>query len=124
MKLQYEPRIPRRREGNFLQTIRLISKNKPIGHATWQTTAAGIIQLIDIQIAPAHQRQGHGTALLEAVLTQANRYFKLRKMWAPVAQKSQLTARAFFTSKGFHHISSSSDLLRDEDLLVYVKSWV
>ncbi len=49
---------------------------------------------------------------------------KPEKMWLAVGHKSQVIARAFLTKHGFHHVSTTQNVLRGEDLLVYVKSWV
>jgi len=53
---------------------------------------------------------------------QRRRGSKLRRVWVGIEQKSQVIARAFLTSRGFHHIATVDELYRDQELMVYVKS--
>jgi GNAT superfamily N-acetyltransferase len=82
---------------------------------------------LDLTVFPPHQRVGNGKRLLDAVIAQGRelqrrRKTKLRRVWIGVEQKSQVIARAFLTSRGFHHITTVDELYRGQELMVYVKS--
>ncbi len=115
----------------FVQSITLREGTQTIGTARWHAPSSedGVAQLLELATWPPHQRRGHGRQLLLAVIGQAREHFhsrglKLRHMWLGVEQKSQVNARAFLTANGFHHVSTVQDLLRKQDLLIYIKSFV
>jgi GNAT superfamily N-acetyltransferase len=114
----------------FLQRIALLHGNDLLAHAAWHTTGhGGVAQLVDLFVAPEHRRQGHASRLLNAVVEQARLFFRsraaqtLRRVWVAVEQKDQVIARSFLTRHGFHHIATIPDVSRNQDLLVYVKSF-
>lgn len=117
-------------EGGFVQCVELRDDRSLVGRALWHLPchADGVVQIIELSVDPAQQRQGHGGRLLNEVLHQARRLASsrgtvVRRVWLMVEQKSQLRARAFLTRHGFHHTSTASNLLRDQDLLLYSKSF-
>jgi ribosomal protein S18 acetylase RimI-like enzyme len=129
-RIEHEPAVSTARKGEaFAQTIRLVDEGLTTGLARWFTTGGdGVVQLIEITVSSPHQRQGMGGRLMREVFTQATELFRarksrLRRVWAALEQKNQIIARAFLTSHGFHHIQTVENLLRDQELLIYVKTF-
>jgi GNAT superfamily N-acetyltransferase len=118
----------------FVQTISLLDGKKVIGIARWHCAAvddgggdSGVVQVLELNVTPPHRRRGGGRRLMDAVIEQANEFFRrrgsrLKKIWVAVEQKGQVNARAFLTARGFHHIGGAVGLFRREELMVYVKS--
>ena len=109
-------------------TVRLLDADRPVGRATWVITDAGegLVQVLSITIAPPDQRRGHGRQLLQALYGAARAELgtqPLRRAWIGVGNKVHVVARAFLTGEGFHHVGSNSGIYRDQDLLIYVKSF-
>ena len=115
----------------FLQTIRLTTGDEQIAQARWLTTtdpAHGVVQILDFSVAPAHRRKGHGHFLMESLTAQATEYFALRKTrlrraWLALEQKRQVIARSFLMQFGFNHVGTISQLLKREDLLIYMRTF-
>ena len=108
--------------------VRLVDGDLQIGRATWVVTDAdeGLIQLLTVSIAVDHQRRGNGRRLLQAVYTAARLQLAgrpLRRAWICTGNKAHVIARAFVTGEGYHHVGSNSGVWRDQDLLIYVKSF-
>jgi GNAT superfamily N-acetyltransferase len=130
-EIRYHPALPAEFPTNgFLQTITLVDGKKTIGLARWHCGAEldGAVQLVELLIDDQLRRKGNGSAILAAVIEQARAYHQLRKsqlrrMWAHVAQKSQINARAFLGRHGFHHISTITNLLKRQDGLIYMKTF-
>ena len=115
---------------SFLQRVELRDGRQAIGHAVWHMIDLdeGVVQLVELTVDHELRRRGHAGALLTESIAQAKAVCKLnrvplRRLWVPLEQKSQVHARAFLTKHGFHHTASVNDLLRDQDLLVYVRSF-
>ncbi len=109
-------------------TVRLLDDDRPLGRATWVVTDAGegLIQILEMTINPAEQRRGHGKRLLQGLYTQARVELgaqPLRRVWIATGNKIHVVARAFLTGEGYHHVGSNSGIYRDQDLLIYVKSF-
>lgn len=126
----YEPPLPPVAPNAFVQTVRLTEDGHPIGSAVWSIPDidAGVLQILTMEIAPAHARRGHGKRLLAEVLRQGqalckSRKRKLRKAWMLVRQKGQVVGRSFLTGQSFHHVSTVSNLLKDEDGLIYIRAF-
>lgn len=127
----HPPLPPTPGAGSFVQAITLADGSTSIGMARWHTSsgaAEGVAQLLDLRIEPAHQRKGHGGRLLKEVIAQAGEHFqlhrtRLRRIWAAVEQKQHINARAFLTAHGFHHIATMKNLYRDQDQLLYTRSF-
>src|SRR4051812_34954401 len=120
---------PHEREG-FFQTIQLRDGDELLATARWHAPMGqqGVVQLIELVVAPAHCRHGHGSSLLREVIQQATALHKLKKLrlrrlWVSVEQKTQVIARAFLTQNGFHHTATINELLADQDALVYVRTF-
>ncbi len=101
---------------------------RPIGTAGWVVTdpAEGLIQVVSIAIAPEHQRRGHGRRLLHGLYDAARGQLAgppLRRAWVGTGNKAHVIARAFLTGEGYHHVGSNAGIYRDQDLLIYVKSF-
>ena len=115
----------------FLQSIRYADGDTLIGQARWHTTcdpSEGVAEILYLTVAPPYRRKGNGRRLMEAVTSQASEYFKcrksrLRRLWVPVNQKSQVLARSFLMQFGFNHVGTIKELLRDEDLLMYMRTF-
>jgi ribosomal protein S18 acetylase RimI-like enzyme len=101
-------------------TARLVVGKKVVATSVFHVTSDGIFQIVELTTGPKYLRKGHASKLLTAMVKK----LRPRKMWIAVGHKSQVIGRAFLTRHGFHHISTTSNLLGDEDLLIYVKSWV
>jgi ribosomal protein S18 acetylase RimI-like enzyme len=130
--LLIDPPIPRAKSHDpFLQTLTLTIGNEPIARARWLVSTApaqGVVQLLDLTVHPDHRRQGHAHRLMEAVTQQAQTYFKtqksrLRRIWTSIEQKNQILARSFLMQFGFNHVGTISELLKDEDLLIYMRTF-
>ncbi len=126
----YEPALPVGPIDGFIQTVRLSDKSKPMGHAKWYINgdgSTGVVQLLELQIAPPYRRAGHGQRLLEATLGQIRQFFQskkipARRVWMNVNQKDHINGRALLTEMGFHHVSTIPALLKGQDALVYMMS--
>lgn len=126
----YEPALPVGPIDGFIQTVRISEKLKPVGCAKWHIAGdakTGVVQLLEVYIAPPFRRAGHGERLLEATLEQIRLFFRSRnipprRVWMNVHQKDQVNGRALLTELGFHHMATIPSLLKDQDALVYVMS--
>jgi GNAT superfamily N-acetyltransferase len=133
MELSYEPPIPPKPSAadGFFQTVRLTDAGRTIGTARWNVRAGsgdGVVQLLDLTVAPPHGRQGYGRRLMQAVYDQVAAYhrarrIKPRRLWIAVDQKAHINGRAFLTGQGFHHTATITELLKDQDALVYTRSF-
>jgi ribosomal protein S18 acetylase RimI-like enzyme len=102
-----------------------------IAHARWQTSsdpAQGVAQLLELWVSPAHRRVGNGRKVMDAVVAQAMDHFRsrkslLRRLWLAVEQKRQVNGRSFLMQFGFNHVGTVSELLKDEDLLIYMRTF-
>ena len=127
----HAPPPPAKPVATFLQRIELRdARDQRIGAAVWHlnTVDEGVVQLVELTVDPKLRRHGHAGALLNEAITQARSVCRmkrvpLRRMWVALEQKGQVLARSLLTKHGFHHTSSVTDLLRDQDLLVYVRSF-
>jgi GNAT superfamily N-acetyltransferase len=115
----------------FVQTVALTKGAKTIGVARWHASgsaAEGVVQLLDLYVELPYQRQGNGARLFKEVVAQASRYFKtnrsrLRRVWAAVEHEQHVKARAFLTAHGFHHITSTNNLYRTQEQLLYTRAF-
>lgn len=115
----------------FFQTVRLTLGEQEIGRCRWHvggTPAEGVAQLVEIYVQPPYRRQGYGGRIMREMFTQAQRWFaahdaRLRRVWLAVEHKSHITARAFLTSHGYHHMATVPDMLKDQDQLIYTKAF-
>ena len=111
-----------------VRTVRMADGDRLIGRATWAVTDAGegLIQILSIAIVPAEQRRGHGRRLLHGLYDGARAQLApqpLRRAWIATGNKAHVIARAFLTGEGYHHVGSNGGVYRDQDLLIYVKSF-
>jgi GNAT superfamily N-acetyltransferase len=123
------PLCPKPSDALFAQTIQLKDGDRTLGQARWCITALGhgVVQILELTIEAKHRRAGHGRRLMRELIQQArachqSRGESLRRLWIGVGHKSQIIGRSFLTAEGFHHVATTAGLLRDEDLLIYVKS--
>jgi GNAT superfamily N-acetyltransferase len=125
------PAIRPKTTKNFLQTIRLVDGDESIGQARWLSgveAAHGVVQILELTVSTGRRRQGFGRRLMEAVEKQAVGHFglrkiKLRRLWIAIEQKHQVVGRSFLMQFGFNHVGTISQLLKDEDLLVYMRTF-
>jgi ribosomal protein S18 acetylase RimI-like enzyme len=102
-----------------------------VGQARWMCwgePGQGVAQILELTVSPAYGRKGHGRVLMNAVTEQALAYFKLRKVrlrriWMAIAQEGQVIGRSFLMKFGFHHVGTVHELLVDEDLLIYMRTF-
>lgn len=123
-KIPESPTLP------FAQEIELLAGEKVIARTLWFAPKSedGVAQVLDLQVFPAYQRQGHGSLLMKAVYEQVKDFFarttiKPRRVWLSVEQKQHINARAFLSRHGFHHVSSIENLHRKQDALIYLKAF-
>lgn len=115
----------------LIQTIRMNEGQASIGTAIWQSASAsddGVAQILDFNITAALCRQGNGKRLLAGLVAQMLAYHRsrdipARRLWILLRQKRHVIARAFFASQGFTHIATVKEVLRDEDGLIYVRTF-
>lgn len=126
----YEPTLPPIAPEIFVQTIRLSDEGKPVGTAMWVVphVDSGVLQVLLLEIHEDDRRHGHAKRLLAEVIKQAtllckSRKKKLRKAWMLLRQKNQVVGRSFLTGQSFHHVTTLSNLLKDEDGLVYIRAF-
>jgi GNAT superfamily N-acetyltransferase len=126
----HEPPLDARPKPRFVQTIRLMDGRNRLGVATWFAPGDkhGVAQILSLEIEPPHRRQGHGRRLLAATAAQVIEYHRrqglaARRLWALLAHKDHIIARAFLTANGFHHVSSLADLLDKQDGLIYSRAF-
>ena len=85
------------------------------------TVAAGEAHLLNLSVAAARQREGHGAALLQEALGVA-RLRGARELFLEV-RPSNVAAQALYAKFGFHQIGLRRDYYPDrgarEDALVY-----
>ena len=112
--------------GSITQKIELFDGSKRIGHALWYSsgTIDGHVQILELEIIPALQRQGYGSRLLRIVRDEASRFLvrsnaQLRRITIEVPHKTQVIGRAFLTKHGFHHVETLHQVLIKQDLLIY-----
>lgn len=125
-----EPQLPLKPGAEpFIQTVRLVDNAATIATGHWYATggADGVVQIVDLHVAPALRRQGIGGQLLDAVVAQAAEYHKrrrvkFRQIWIAVEQKRQVIGRAFLMEHNFHHIGTIADIYREQDVLIFKKS--
>ncbi len=126
----FEPPLPPVPPDAFVQTVRIREEGQPIGSATWSIPSIdnGVLQILTLDITAGHRRQGNAKRLLLEVLKQGTAYCKLkkkklRKAWILVQHKEQVIGRSFLTGQSFHHVSTISNLLKDQDGLIYVRAF-
>lgn len=126
----FDPPLPTAPVSSFVQTVRVMDDGKPIGSATWSIPAidVGALQILTMEINAPNRRQGHAKRLLIEVLKQGTGFCKLkkkklRKAWMLVRQKEQVVGRSFLTGQSFHHVNTISNLLKDEDALIYIRAF-
>jgi GNAT superfamily N-acetyltransferase len=130
-KLTYDPPVRAATGDTFLQSIRLAAGDDLVAHARWLSTADpshGVIQILDFTVTPPHRRRGHGHFLMEALTVQARDYFQhrkfhLRRAWMAIEQKHQVIARSFLMQFAFNHVGTVQELLKREDLLIYMRTF-
>jgi GNAT superfamily N-acetyltransferase len=129
--LTCDPPVRSATADTFLQTLRYAEGDQLIAHARWLAAtdlSHGVAQILDFTVSPTHRRKGHGHFVMEALTTQAADYFqhrksRLRRVWIPVEQKHQVIARSFLMQFGFNHVGTISQLLKREDLLIYMRTF-
>ena len=130
--LTYDPPVRAATGDTFLQSIRYTGPaDELIAHARWLAAADpshGVIQILDFTVTPPHRRKGHGHFLMESLTTQARDYFaqrklRLRRAWMAIEQKHQVIARSFLMQFAFNHVGTVQELLKREDLLIYMRTF-
>jgi ribosomal protein S18 acetylase RimI-like enzyme len=124
---------PARSKGveSFLQSVRMVDGDDLIAQARWQASSDpthGVAQLLELWVSPGRRRQGFGRKLMDAVSAQATEHFRsrksqLRRVWMAVEQKQQVIGRSFLMQFGFNHVGTVSELLKDQDLLIYMRTF-
>lgn len=130
--MRFSPAVSREKsQQGFVQLIELVEGEEVVGHARWMCwgdVGQGVAQILELAVPSAQGRKGHGRVLMNAVTEQAREYFKVRKVglrriWMAIAQEGQVIGRSFLMKFGFHHVGTVHELLVDEDLLVYMRTF-
>ena len=127
----FDPPLSAKSQDPFLQTIRLMDGDKEIARSRWiseQEATEGLVQIVELRVTPAYRRQGHGKRLMEVLVQQCREHFKLRKtrlrrIWLALDQKRNVIARSFLMRYTFNHVATVRELLKDEDLLIYMRAF-
>jgi GNAT superfamily N-acetyltransferase len=127
----YDPPVSATTTDPFLQTIQLNAGDQIIARARWISgaePAEGVVQVLELTVAPAHRRQGHGKRLMNLLTDQCRQHFKLRtaklrRQWIAVDQKRHVIARSFLMGFTFNHVATVKELLKDQDLLTYMRTF-
>jgi ribosomal protein S18 acetylase RimI-like enzyme len=87
-----------------------------------------VAQIVNFHVLAPYQRRGPGKRLMGALIDQLRAYHQarrmpLRRVWIGLRHKSHVIGRAFFASQGFTHVATVKDLLTDEDLLIYMRTF-
>jgi hypothetical protein len=135
-RLKHDPPLPSPAQlracenRGFLQRVELLDGRTCLARAAWYAPAtdSGVVQLIELTAHPHHRRGGHASTVLGEVIAQSRALCKLkrrplRRLWIAIEQKSQVLARAFLTKHAFHHTVTIPDLMKGQDVLVYVRSF-
>lgn len=130
LEITTDPIIPPKPDDRpFVQAVRLTDGPTPIAHGYWHAspTRLGAIQIVDLYVEKSHRRRGMGRQILRAILDQGIEYHRrqrrtLRQVWFPIAQKKEIIGRAFLAEHNFHHVATISEMLSDEDILVFKRS--
>jgi ribosomal protein S18 acetylase RimI-like enzyme len=106
-------------DADRIASMTLHIAGKSIASATWAVIAPGVVQIVRLEVEPSLRRQGYGTLLGRRLIETIARK-PARRILVHIQQKSQLPARAWLTRMGFHHVSTTSNQLPDEDIMTYV----
>ena len=131
LQFHCDPACDQKPDGLFAQTITLTVDKTTIARARWQSSedpADGVVQILDFQVSPDHRRRGIGQRLMDELIQQAGRQIKtqggqIRRIWVAIEQKRQVIARSFLMRYTFHHVGTVKELLRDQDVLIYARSF-
>ena len=131
LRIICEPPLRSKSVESFCQTVRLLDGEELVAYARWQLTgdlSNGVAQLLELTVAEPRRRQGHGRRVMDAVVGQAEEYFRsrklpLRRLWVAIEQKRQVIGRSFLMQFGFNHVGTVGEMLKDEDLLVYMRTF-
>jgi GNAT superfamily N-acetyltransferase len=132
MAFRYDPPIQSgAKDEPFFQTLRLMQGELEIGRCRWHignSPDEGVAQLVELYVRAPYRRQGHGGRIMREMFAQAQGYFgqrngRLRRVWLALEHKGHILARAFLTGHGYHHMATVPDLLRDQDQLIYTKTF-
>jgi len=131
LRVIFEPAVRSKSVESFCQTVRLLDGEELVGYARWQCTGElsnGVAQLLELTVAEGRRRQGHGRRLMDAMVGQMQEYFRgrkvtLRRLWVGIEQKRQVIGRSFLMQFGFNHVGTVQELLKGEDLLIYMRTF-
>lgn len=117
-----------REEAPACRTIELTAGGLVVARVMYHLTAPPLatLQVLDLWVAEAHRRKKVATRLWELALADGRKLLgpaKLRRVYAGVGHKSHVPMRAFLTHQGCHHVATTPQLYRGEDLLTYIKSY-
>ena len=110
--------------GGYPQRIDLFDDDgPPVGTLVWHSDGGGTLQIVAVAVAPAHQRRGHGSALLRECYRVAAATVRPTRAWASVRQRTQVTGRAFLTKHGYHQVATASNVAAGEEFLIYARAF-
>lgn len=132
--LRVFPPVPAARSKStqaFGQQVELLEGDDVVAHGRWLCSAdisEGVVQILELTVSPTRARRGHGRQVMSAITEEAKRYFesrkvRLRRIWIAVEQKRQVIGRSFLMKFGFHHVGTVHEMLKDEDMLIYMRTF-
>ncbi len=93
-----------------------VADGSPVGYAI--TVAGSEAYVLELAVHPDRQRQGHGSALVEAL---SERFSTLETLRLTVAVTNE-RARRFYGSHGFEQVDRLTEYFESGDALVLAKS--
>lgn len=111
----------------FVQTIELTNDaGVRLAHAIWFTTGRdGQIQLLHVEVEPNERRRGVGTKLFGLLKREADLFFRsrggrLRRVHTQAAHVDDIVFRGWLTKQGFHPTNTMTNVLKEQDVMIYL----
>lgn len=111
----------------LIQKVELLNDaGQAIAHATWFSTGAdGQIQLLHLEVMPAERRRGVGTKLFLLLRKEADLFFRsrgqrLRRVFLYAAHRDDIVFRGWLTKQGFHPTNTMTNVLKKQDVMIYL----
>ena len=97
-------------------TVLVATTTEPVGYAlAMRDGECEVAYLAELAVAPGHRRQGHGSALLSAVLDRVADHRGLRL----TTRADDERARSFYEAAGFEPLEELPDHYADGDGVLY-----
>lgn len=111
----------------IVQKVELLNDaGATIAHATWFSTGVdGQLQLLHLEVAPDQRRRGVGTKLFTLLKKEADLFFRsrgqrLRRIFCYAAHRDDIVFRGWLTRQGFHPTNTMTNVLKKQDVMIYL----